>query len=274
MKLYLVNINDLDTALWVRANYPDIGALCSFVNPKIVKQSLELGFDVLLDSGAYSVAKSGITIDIDKYIEYIKELKAQNSSVVPVSLDVIGNAEASIKNWNYMKEREVDVIPTYHIGEPIEVFDYYVRETDYIGLGGLVVDSLNWRERLKFLGKVWNRHPNKKYHVFGVNDLRSVRAYPFYSCDAKSWKGGSMFSQVITPHGSYFLSDRHSQAIGRIKAKTTQLETFLHKRGIPYPLPQDYDLRELNKLNIKTLYDEIVSFNEKRQWLATSDSLI
>ena len=90
--------------------------------------------NLFIDSGAFSVAHAGKTVDIDAYINYINS----NPDIpIFVELDEIPFpvlnsttakqcSEGSWKNYLYMKERVTSpcyLLPLYHFGEPKEALN-------------------------------------------------------------------------------------------------------------------------------------------------------
>lgn len=265
MKLYLAGISSTrKIGEWVVENFPDIGALCTFATPKQIDKLIEFGFKhIMLDSGAFSVDQSGIKIDIDEFIKYVKKYQkiCEEKGIVleVVGLDVISNGNMSVENWDYMRHKGVDCIPTFHAGEDLSILDYYASEANRISLGGMAGDIVEYKRISKAMASIFSRHPNKKYHILGVNDYRIIQKFPFYSCDALTWRNGSRFGEVITEHGRF--------KIGRNKntldVKKTEITKWLFERGIAYPLPEDFDYRILDILNIRTLYKQLVLFHNE-----------
>ena len=98
----------------------------------------------MLDSGAFSVWNMGKTIDIYKYIEFIKE----NDIEIYFNLDVIGDVEGTKKNQKIMEDNGLNPIPVFHYGEPFEYLDWLVEQGyTYIGIGGTVGKSVQQREK-------------------------------------------------------------------------------------------------------------------------------
>jgi hypothetical protein len=264
MKLYLASVNK-PVADFILEENIGVGILCTYAIPKIFESTVKWGFtDIMLDSGAFSVDKSGTKIDIDSYIDFIKE--HEELDIVPVSLDVIADktGKKSMKNWLYMLDKGVWTLPTYHVGEPFEILDFYVENSDYVGLGGMARDTVQWRTLVPNMETIFNRH-NHKYHAFGINDFRIVKRFPFYSVDALTWKHGSMFGRLVTPFGTWHLSSKGDEpSITYEEAKGMGLIDWLAERGVNYPFPEDFDYQTLNKLNIQALYDEIVAENRTK----------
>jgi len=172
-----------------------------------------MNVDVFLDSGAFSAWTRGIEIDIQKYIEFIK----QNQDVITVyaNLDVISknrfslgtkeSAEKTLRNQKIMEEAGLSPLPVFHIGEPFEYLEYYVNHYDYIGLGGMVGKS---KQTLSpWLDVVFGRYicdergyPKVKVHGFGLTSVSLMVEYPWYSVDSVAWKKEAFLGEVRVPY--------------------------------------------------------------------------
>lgn len=138
----------------------------------------------MLDSGAYSAWNSGKTIDIDALCEEIKNPYWKEA----VGLDVIGDAEGSLKNALYMKRKGVNAMPVFHIGDPWEILQEYCKQFDKVGL------SCRFGESIK-TSDLWNdqcfaRQWPHKFHSFGWLAEKSMMRVPFHSADSSSWALG------------------------------------------------------------------------------------
>jgi hypothetical protein len=162
-----------------------------------------MGVDILMDSGAFSAMTKGEVIELDEYIEYIK--KCGDNISAHISLDVIGDGDKTYDNWQYMRSKGLDPIPTYHLGTDPKYLQRYLKETDYIGLGGVagVTTSRTVRETFNAL---WNNYltdkkglPLCKIHGMGITDVRIVAGYPWYSIDSSTWLMTSRRGIIIVP---------------------------------------------------------------------------
>ena len=80
--------------------FEGFGVLASFAYPKEYFKYLDSKFNpIMLDSGAFSVYKSKVKIDIDAYIKFIEDNKIK----IAINLDVLGDDKASFENWEYME---------------------------------------------------------------------------------------------------------------------------------------------------------------------------
>lgn len=171
---------------------------------------------LFLDSGAFSAKTKGVTIDLQEYMTFIKE----NQEVIEVyaNLDVIGDHEATLVNQKAMEDEGLRPMPVFHFGSPIEYLDYYIKNYDYVALGGLVRSN---QEALIFhLDNCFSSHicdpqgmPKVKIHGFGLTSLRLMLRYPWYSVDSTSWVMTGRMGSVMVPKYNNYLIDPWKVAI-------------------------------------------------------------
>lgn len=267
MKLYLVNLIILgkDRLKRVLDKYPDIGYLLSYLSIKDFNKIVNSGIkNIMIDSGAYSAFTQGKYIDIDKLCEsYLNLSYPSDVNVTFVSLDVIGDKEGgreSLRNWDYMTNKGIKCIPTFHMGDDWEVLDYYASKTDYIGLGGLVTKVYTSKTLNNFITQVYNRYPNHKFHLFGINNFNVTNRYKVYSCDSLSWRCGGRFGRIILPSGSGCNINKTSE----MELKKLGVIDLLANYSIKYPLSDDFHFSEIDLINIDILYNAIVSQKETK----------
>lgn len=171
--------------------------LVSFAQPKELRL-LRSDWDIpgiLLDSGAFSVWKSGSVIDLDKYIDFIKTWQHRLDGyfaldVIPASNrpeDVKRAVQGSLDNLQKMLDAGLEPIPVYHEGESLELLDFYVASGfEVIGLGATV--SRGRPEITTWLDTIFARYPDQKFHGLAMTQARLLDGtYPFYSVDSTSW---------------------------------------------------------------------------------------
>lgn len=145
--------------------------------------------DWALDSGAFAVANSGQTVDLEQYIRDCHALMAADDPPQDIfGLDVIGNWRESLANYERMWAAGVPMIPTYHVGEPEHVLLTLARTYPKIALGGAVLypKKIPWAQQC--FARVWP----KRIHGLGFGGWPSLRALPWHSVDATNWR--------LTPH--------------------------------------------------------------------------
>lgn len=143
--------------------------------------------DWVMDSGAFSAHNSGVTIELQDYIDCCKRLMKTDSTLTEIyALDVIGDWEAGLLNTEKMWKQEVPAIPCFHYGEPWELLELLCLEYPKIALGGCV----GKRDKNKFAAQVFARAWPKKIHGFGFGHEDSILQFPFHSTDATNWEMG------------------------------------------------------------------------------------
>lgn len=145
-----------------------------------------------MDSGAFSFHSLKVEIDIDEYIDTIKKDEIKNYS----ALDVIGDPESTLKNYNYMLSKDLNPTPCFHINTDINYLDYYLDTTDKLAIGGMV-KARNIHPNLK---KIWSKILLKdkkiKVHGFGVSSPDIASSYPWHSIDSSSFAAITKFARA------------------------------------------------------------------------------
>lgn len=158
--------------------------------------------EIFMDSGAYSAATQKTTIDIAAYADYLDKYKDMLS--VLAGLDVIGDAEATYKNQQYLMKRGLDVLPTFHVGEDFSWLERYISDGHkYIALGGMVPYSMQRGKLFHWLSQCyaifdrqWAAGKPVVFHGFGMTSWDLIKAFPWYSVDSSSWTAGFRFGRV------------------------------------------------------------------------------
>lgn len=161
---------------------------------RLIKE-VDENYDILIDSGAFSVWNSGKIVDIDEYLNFIKKIPKKWNCI---SLDIISDshskkerqkcAELGFENYLYLSKYKKNIIPTYHSGEDLTILKRYLDYTDYISIafhtdkevGGTAID---------FFNTVFAITENKiKVHGLGNTRIDYLLRYPFYSVDSITYK--------------------------------------------------------------------------------------
>lgn len=177
-----------------------------------------LGDKIFLDSGAFSAFTLGATIDLPGYCRYIEkndDIILKDDGIVMASvLDGIGDAQETLENQYAMEKLGVRPLPCFHAGEDERYLEHYVKNYDYITLGGMVGAST--KQLCIWLDRMWDKYltdgsgnPRLKVHGFGITSVPIMERYPWWSCDSSSWIQSAAFGSVITPnHGPMSVSDK------------------------------------------------------------------
>jgi len=167
-----------------------------------------LGDRVFLDSGAFSAYTLGVTIDLPGYCRYIEEnddiIRYDDGVRLASVLDGIGDPLETYNNQKAMEKLGVTPLPCFHAGEDERYLEYYVKNYEYITLGGMVGGST--KQLQIWLDRMWDRYltdgsgkPRLKVHGFGITSTPLMERYPWHSCDSSSWIQSTSFGVLVTP---------------------------------------------------------------------------
>lgn len=178
----------------------------------------EKGDKVFVDSGAFSAFTLGVKIDLPTYCDYIKKnsdiILVEDGILIASVLDGIGDAQETYDNQMAMESLGVRPLPCFHAGEDERYLDHYVKNYEYITLGGMVGSST--KQLMIWLDRMWEEHLTDgagnaliKVHGFGITSIPIMERYPWHSCDSSSWIQSAAYGTVITPdHGPLTVSDK------------------------------------------------------------------
>lgn len=136
--------------------------------------------EVVLDSGAFTVHRSGGKVDLLEFAEWAKEQRATNPLVTEIfTLDVIGGDwRDSLRNTEELHKLGLPVIPVYHVGEPVDVLKALARDYPKIALGGAV----GYHKKLEWAALCFREVWPKKIHGLGFG-YKGIFQLPFHSID-------------------------------------------------------------------------------------------
>lgn len=156
----------------------------------------ELGGDVDLfaDSGAYSAATTGATINLADYAAWLRDWAPLWT--VQAGLDVIGDHEATAANTTRLHDAGLSVLPTFHLGSPWRVLEALCAEHPYVALGGVALHAAGaqkHRPLMAWLVRCFQTAAEHRtvFHGFGLTSAQMVKNLPFYSIDSSSYMFGS-----------------------------------------------------------------------------------
>lgn len=122
-----------------------------------------------------------------------------------ISLDEIGDAEASLKNWLRLlelvpSELHEKIIPVWHEGDPLEHLDAYDPSARLVALGrttGRRPGREGRRATFAFYDDAWNAYPDALYHSLGNCNPDLLQPYPFRTFDATTWQRDAAYSEEL-----------------------------------------------------------------------------
>lgn len=265
MKYYSAVVNEDE----IRATtfFPPYTILASYHYFKkkedVIKNSIALGHDVFIDSGAFSAANSGKEIDIKDYCKFLVNTNAINYA----SLDVLGDAQKTMENYEFMvKEYNLKPILTFHMGSEIKDLDIILdMDVPYIALGGLVFSPGIMEHCDLVWSRILKRKPHLKVHGFGLTNIELMKRYPWYSVDSSSFKSCKRFGRQGILYNNFefetFAEDDYLKILEKMgfefkPAEDKEQETLLNKKKwflYDFNSAQSYKLyaahlTELNKI--------------------------
>ena len=206
---------------------------------------------IFLDSGAFSAYTLGVELSVDDYCNYIKRnmdiLRVEDNAVMASVLDGIGDPLQTYRNQLHMEALGAKPLPCFHAGEDERYLEHYVRNYEYITLGGMVGSST--KQLCIWLDRMWERYltdgsgrPRLKVHGFGITAIPIVERYPWYSVDSSSWIQTAAFGSIITPQwGPLSVSEKSPSRhdAGQHATTLTAIEQdyvlqMLEKQGFTY----------------------------------------
>lgn len=144
--------------------------------------------NLLLDSGAFTAWKAGQVIEIDDYCKFIDNLPIKPWKYF--ALDVVGNPQKTMENYEIMLKRGYKPIPIFTRGEDISVLEDYYKTSDIVGVGGLVGTKKN----KAFVNALMKKINKRKVHWLGFTNIKYIKFYKPYMCDSSSWLTGSRYA--------------------------------------------------------------------------------
>lgn len=162
--------------------------------------ALPADVDFLIDSGAFTAHTLGKSINLDEYMAYLDRHRGEY--VAAFALDVIGNPDASLRNYRIMRRElpdEINIIPTWHVGSSLDTLGPVIDSgAPTVAIGGAVGYSNR-------LGSVMPTfiHAHKAASAAGVGlhglgQTGSTAALlPWESVDSSSWTYPRRFPMVL-----------------------------------------------------------------------------
>lgn len=185
---------------------------------KFVDEMRQDGGKIFLDSGAFSAYTLGVKLSVAEYCNYIERnkdiIRVENNDIMASVLDGIGDPLQTWRNQLEMEARGVRPLPCFHAGEDERYLEHYVKNYEYITLGGMVGASS--KQLMIWLDRIWDRYLTDgsgnariKVHGFGITAIPIMERYPWFSCDSSSWVQTASFGGIMTAkHGPINISDK------------------------------------------------------------------
>lgn len=195
---------------------------------------------LFLDSGAYSAYMKKVTIDLDEYIQFVKENKEYFE--VYANLDVPEDPETTLKNQKIMEKAGLHPLPVFHYGEDPKFLQYYIDNYDYVALGGMAGGKRGRDLQRMWLDDMFANYicdkkgfPKVKVHGFGMTSVPFMLRYPWYSVDSTAWIMVSRHGNILVPHykDGEWLYDRKYMVVQVSNQSPSRMNKNKHIRNMP-----------------------------------------
>lgn len=165
------------------------------------------GYDVLLDSGAFSAANAGHVIPLDEYMRFLHE--HGSSFFGYLLLDVLGDPIATRKNHELMIRDGLNPIPVHVLGDGQKRMDELFELSDFVALGGIRRPGRGPAPK-SYVKKKMEWADGRPVHWLGYTNQDMVSALTPFSCDCSSWSYGDQYGwlQVYMGNGKWWLRNR------------------------------------------------------------------
>lgn len=138
----------------------------------------------------------------EDYIKFMLEHKHEVD--VYSNLDVINNPKLTYRNQKILEEAGLNPIPVFHLGNDPKWLQKYIKEYEYIAIGGLVPNPTS--VLIPWLDKLFKEHlvdsdgyPKVKLHGFACTSLPLMKRYPWYSVDSATCRKLANFGSIVLP---------------------------------------------------------------------------
>jgi hypothetical protein len=213
-----MNSNDLKRNFLVA--YPYVNEV---VIKALKKRESEIRF--VLDSGAFTAWKAGKAIVLDDYCKFLEKLP-----ITPwryFTLDVIGEPDASIKNYEIMLKRGFKPVPIFTRGEKPEMIEEYYKTSDLVGIGGLVGTQGN----KGFVNGIMKQVAGRKVHWLGFTSIDYIKYYKPYMCDSSSFTSAVRYGRLGLYEGNGKFKVVNQKTF--LEKPSKEIFALLHKHDIP-----------------------------------------
>jgi hypothetical protein len=215
---------------------------------------------LMLDSGAFGAWKRDETLDLKKYIRFIKDNEQYvtsyvNMDVIPGSMgkmnksqrEVEESAQKSYDNQQIIKRAGLHPIPVFHQGEQFHWLERLMDDGEpYIGISpyknAAPKDIRLWLDHVFTLLTDAKGLPLVKTHGFGMTSPRLLMRYPWFTIDSAAWALGAAYGHVLIPsyvNGKFDYLRPHLQVIITGRTQTSASQQRRHFDGLS-PLAQKH----------------------------------
>ena len=159
-----------------------------------VREALGPNQHVMIDSGAFTAFTKGRPVDREQYAKFLKHWEGYYDYAM--TLDVIGDAEATEANLQWLLDKGFPVIPVYTARAPLSELESLAQRFDYIAYGGLVGVPKNLQMRALKVATDIAAQENCRVHALGQASARTFTQTVTYSGDSSKASAAPMTNAV------------------------------------------------------------------------------
>lgn len=184
---------------------------------------------LVLDSGAFQGVR-----DVEWYAEVVRHVSWRFEWCA--NLDVIGDQDASDKNWHVLQRLGADTLWVYQVqgGRPLVYLCSIVDELKFVGIGGLVpVIKSDVRQAVELVGEIGSvlAQAGAKAHFFGVSTPVILAQFGseswFASADSQSWLCGFKARELLTRSNRRLKAERLGLELSRQECAAQNVRQIL-----------------------------------------------
>jgi hypothetical protein len=137
--------------------------------------------------------------------DYINFLLANKGKIDHYSnLDVINNPEKTYANQRILEAAGLEPHPVFHLGTDVKWLKRYLRNYEYIAIGGLIPNTT--RQLIPILDRLFKENliddkgfPTHKLHGFACTSMPLMLRYPWYSVDSTTCRKLAVYGKITIP---------------------------------------------------------------------------
>jgi len=186
---------------------------------KIYKNRDPSEYELIVDSGAFSVFKSGKVIKLEEYHKFLDKV-SDLAILTSIQLDVMGDEEKSWQNFLESIKLGYDVAPVFTRGTNIHEIEKMYNYSNIVFIGA--TRGVGGPNYVKY---VLENNKNRNCHILGSFDIKMIKHYRPYSCDVSSWMAASRYGQINVYKGGGELKYLHRREFIR-RPKREHLKMF------------------------------------------------
>lgn len=160
----------------------------------VLESAINAGHNLMFDSGAFSNFTSGKEIvTLEGYRDFLREHQGQYQYCI--NFDVVGDAEKSKRNYEYLLSCGLNPLPVLTVGSKMADLEYY-KQFDYFCIGALAKESKS--AKFDILGIYRAAGIDlKKAHLLGVSVPSVIYRYRPCSFDSSTFMSQSFNGQGL-----------------------------------------------------------------------------